>query len=154
MSNKKRSGPLKPRERKFVEEYLKHGHSKQAALAAGFPERRASTWGSELVRHHTEVKAALAEARSKSVTAAAYNIQAAMSEADSAIQFARETENANAYVKAVELKSKLNGLLIEKHQHQVANFQLNVEGIHDIPAEVVVATSVVGDEDEDDEIFR
>lgn len=150
---------MKPRERKFVEEFLKHGHQTRAALAAGYAKSRAQSDGSNLVRKNEEVKAALAEARNKSVAAASYNIQAAMEEADQAIQFARETENANAYVKAVELKSKLNGLLIEKHQHQVANFQLNVEGIHDVPAEVVgsvVTTSTVSsasDDDDDDEIF-
>ena len=37
-----------------------------------------------------------------------------MSEAKDTMQFARETENANAYCKAVELRAKLSGLLIDR----------------------------------------
>jgi hypothetical protein len=37
-----------------------------------------------------------------------------MKEAGQAMEFAKETGNANAYVKAVELRAKLNGLLIDK----------------------------------------
>lgn len=70
-----------------------------------------------------------------SVKAAAYNIDAAMKECEDAIEFARETENANAYVKAVELKSKLQGLLVEKHQIQQVPFTISIGGIYDeLPA--------------------
>lgn len=61
-----------------------------------------------------------------------YTVQLAMDEAHAAMKFAEKTENASAVVKAVELKTRLNGLLVEKHDHRmIANFSIQVEGVKD-----------------------
>lgn len=75
----------------------------------------------------------MSEATSRSKVIQTYNAEQAMLEAEEAMQFARETENANAFVKAIELRSKLKGLLIEKHQVQQVGFQINIGGIEDAP---------------------
>lgn len=58
------------------------------------------------------VVAGLEEVRKKGL----YGYELAMKEAERAYNVAEETENANAMVKAAELRSKLTGLLVEK-QH-------------------------------------
>ena len=45
---------------------------------------------------------------------AGYTVAIAMEEAKDSMRFAHETKNANAYCKAVELRAKLSGLLIER----------------------------------------
>lgn len=131
---------------------MKHGNKKRAAIAAGYA---AGTATGTVIGKAKAVQAALDEARNKSITTAAYNADAAMKEADEAIAFAKETENANAYVKAVELKAKLKGLLVEKHQHQVATFNLSIGGIDDEPKpgtiEVMAETVTNSKPDEDEE---
>lgn len=136
--------PLNIREMKFVKGLIAGKSQTLSALEAGYPKSRAGTDGSELMKD-PRIIAELASVRAEIRREAHYDLRAAMMEADEAIQFARETENANAYVKACELKSKLNGLLIEKHQHQVASFSLNIGGINDelpklqtnVPSEVL-----------------
>lgn len=88
---------------------------------------------------------ALEKAATQSVTLAAYNADVAMNECESAILFAKETGNANAYVKAVELKSKLKGLLVEKVDMRQVGFQIQIGGITDKP-EKVVESEVVATE--------
>lgn len=87
----------------------------------------------------------------------AYNLEAAMREADEAIAFAIKTGNANAYVKAAELKAKLNGLLVDKMQIQLPAFSLRIGGIDDPPPAIDVASQVIAslpapqDDDEEDD---
>jgi phage terminase small subunit len=114
----------------FVEEYLKTGQGKQSAIKAGYPAKTAQQNAVALLKKDKFVVDAIAKARGAVVAAGTYNLQMAMKEADDAIKFARKTENANAYVKAVELKTKLNGLLVEKHDHRVAGFAVVVGGIN------------------------
>lgn len=143
---------LKPKQAKFVEELLKDGNQTRAAEAAGYSPTAAA--GCKIA-NSIAVKAALEKVREKAIVTAAYNADTAMKEAEEAIEFAKETKNANAFVKAVELRSKLKGLLIEKHQHQVANFSLNIGGIDDepkaVPSEVLASTTSSAEEDEEDE---
>lgn len=77
------------------------------------------------------VKNALMEARKDPITKLSHNIHSAMQEASDAMDFAKETENANAYVKAVELRAKLNGLLTEKLDvRALAGFSVNILGVN------------------------
>lgn len=76
------------------------------------------------------IQAAIEDARKSVGEAAKYGLEEAMRECDEAIQFSILTENANARVKAIELKMKLRGLLIEKHQHMgLAPLSINISGI-------------------------
>ena len=58
----------------------------------------------------------------------------AMGEAKDAMDFAYKTDNASAYVKAVELRSKLSGLLIDR----VEVFTMDLKGALDKAASRVV----------------
>lgn len=147
----KKGTELNPKQAKFVKEYVKTGNQMAAAKAAGYSGTNETA--SNIVKG-AAVKAALDKIREKAIVTAAYNADTAMKEAEEAIEFAKETKNANAYVKAVELRSKLKGLLIEKHQHQVANFSLKIGGIDDeptLPPNVIPTTTVAVEEEEDEE---
>lgn len=143
---------------KFVAEYLRHSNGKAAAIAAGYSEDRAASTASELLAKHPAVIEAVSAARKSLVAEGTYNLKMAMDEAKAAMDFAKETENANAYTKAVELRSKLNGLLIEKHAHTMVGFHVSVGGIDfskrdGIPSEpaidVMAEIKTVNDEEDD-----
>lgn len=56
----------------------------------------------------------LSDAKRSAAMVSGYSVAASMDEALEGMSFARETNNAGAYVKAVELRAKLSGLLIDK----------------------------------------
>lgn len=120
---------LTPQQAKFVAEYLRHGEGKAAAIAAGYSEHSAASQASVMLSTNEAVKEAIAAARNTLIAEGTYNLKTAMKEAEDAMQFAKDTDNANAYTKAVELRAKLNGLLIEKHAHTMVGFSVNVGGI-------------------------
>jgi len=70
------------------------------------------------------VMAAIDQARRQMLEAAAYTAERAMSEAERALEFAEENKNAMAMVKAVELRAKLAGLLIERIDQRVATVDI------------------------------
>jgi phage terminase small subunit len=117
--------PLNPAHAKFVAEYLKDGNASRAAEAIGYSPKNPRQGGYKLLQL-PEIQAAIDETRKKIQAKAGYNLERAMTEAEEAIEFARQTDNANAYVKAVELRSKLNGLLVEKVDVRQSGFVLNI----------------------------
>ena len=120
---------LNPRQERFVAEYLKDGNASRAAVAAGYSPKAAKDRGWNLLHESPAVMNALEIARKEVAEKSKYNLEKAMNEAQEAIDFAKQTENANAYVKAVELRSKLNGLLIEKHDVRTVGFSINILGV-------------------------
>lgn len=121
---------------KFVTAYLAHGDGTRAAVEAGYSEASADSQACVLLLHNTYVRGKVEAARAKIQAKGVYNLEKAMREADDAIEFARSTKNANAYVKAVELKSKLNGLLVEKHEVKQVGFQIQIRGVNEIPQQL------------------
>ena len=116
---------IKPNQRIFIDTYVLTGNMTKSAAAAKVPKGTAYDWKNTptIAKEIETLRAALREKTG-------YTMEVAMSECEEAVEFARGTKNANAYVKALELKAKLNGLLIEKHDHRmVANFAINVEGV-------------------------
>jgi phage terminase small subunit len=120
---------LTPKQLKFVEFYLAGNSGAVSARLAGFSEKCAGERAMKLLNRNPLVKEAVAEARKTSEGKAKYNYESAMQEADRAIQFAVTHKNANAYVKAAELKMKLSGLLIERHDVRQVGFSINISGI-------------------------
>ena len=157
MPIKTNTGAATPQQAKLAAEFLRTGNVEAAKAAAGYSPKTNTAF------QRPAVQAILDEARKEIVAQGKYNLQMAMDEADEAIEFSRATENANAYVKALELKSKLNGLLIEKHQHQIASFSLNIRGVREKPEEraveheltpeeeIAIASTTTRVEEEDDE---
>lgn len=95
---------------KFAEGYVKFGTIVDAAKFAQIPSTR------DIYRFldRPQVQAEIKKIREKAEQEAAYGANEAMKEAEEAMAFAKETRNANAFVKAVELRSKIKGLLIDK----------------------------------------
>lgn len=123
--------PLNEQQTKFVEEYLRTGSTKGAAIFAGYAGAEGQH-GSQIgnqVKRATSVHAAIEASRAKVAEKGAYALEQAMAEADEAIQFSRETENANAFVKAVELKAKLNGLIDKDKGAAGVPLQIIIQGI-------------------------
>jgi hypothetical protein len=132
--------PLKPREAKFIAEYLKDSNGSRAAIASGYSGNSAAQEAYRLLHENPGVMAAIAEARKGLKELGIYNLEKAMKEADDVIAFAKETENANAYAKAFELKAKLNGLLVEKHDVRTSGFVLQISGIGKTPPAPIAKT--------------
>lgn len=116
---------------------------REAMIAAGYKVPKKSHGHTALIQSPA-VQGALAEFRQAVKETAVYDARAMMDELNEAIEFARETENATAYAKCVELKGKLFGLLIDRQeQRQVGNFSIKFSGIDD---DVVEPTRVVDGE--------
>jgi hypothetical protein len=129
---KKWQRPLSEKQAKFVAELIATGSGSKAAIAAGYKNKSPRQAAANL-KQLPQVQEALAEARKEVISRGIYNLEKAMQEAEAAIEFAERTRNANAYVKAVELRSKLNGLLVEKVDVRASGFSLNIVGIASAP---------------------
>lgn len=114
---------LNPRHAKLVEERMKGKTVEDAAQAAGISR----THGSRILNNSPAAKKAMETAQKAVQAKINYGLETAMNEAKDAIEFAKRTDNANAYVKAVELRSKLNGLLVEKHDVRQVGFSLVIQ---------------------------
>jgi len=143
---------ITPRQLKFVQEYMRTGSGAEAAKLAGYKSRFAAQKARKLLDDCEPVKAMVELARKNVQIKAEYGMMAAMKEAEDAITFSIKTENANAYVKAVELRAKLNGLLIERHDTRQVGFHLHVSGLDEQKVEGNIVDSVFKkkEEEEDD----
>ena len=93
-----------------------HGDArKQAGISSGAAHR---------ALQNAAVQQYLSVIRSESRAIAAYDLATAMQEALDVIAFAKKHENAMAYCKAVELRAKLSGLLIDR----VEVFSMDLKG--------------------------
>lgn len=105
---------LTPLQQAFVHEYAKGDKSAtQAAIAAGYSPRTARVQVYSLLRN-AGVKAELDRIRERITKKTVYDATAAFNEAGEAMEIARKTNNSHAFTKAVELRSKLHGLLTDK----------------------------------------
>lgn len=72
-----------------------------------------------------------------------YGLEVSMAEAAEGMELARTSKNANAFVKAVELRAKLNQLLVEKHEFTgMAPFSLQIVGLGQTPPKQIEVTPV------------
>jgi phage terminase small subunit len=121
----RRGGPprgarLTGKKAKFVDEYIKCSVGTDAAIAAGYSRRGARTLAWRLLHHDPHVMKAVAEARAELRERAMVSTETMLSQFDADRQFAIETKNATAAVRASELKAKLAGLLVERVDQRVA----------------------------------
>ncbi len=115
-------------QQKFIEFYSQGLTGAESARRAGYAPTNAAGTASRLLKEPA-VMEALDKVRNASQAVATYNLEAAMAETDMCIKFAEATKNANAMVKAVELKSKLSGLLVDRHEITAPSFTLNIVGV-------------------------
>lgn len=152
---------LNHRQTLFVAAFLKHGNAAQAAREAGYNPETSNQTGYNLMNRdrYPAVTDAIKAAQKKVMEEGEYNLKKAMAECEDAMNFAKETKNANALAKAVELRTKLNGLLVEKHDIKQVGFHVNVNGIDfskrdntpQLNGSVDVTASIVAAKDEEDD---
>lgn len=111
---------ITPRQQLFADKLATGAGYVEAALAAGY-KSKASAW---TARNHPLVKEYLSSIQSRAAALVSHTVAIAMQEAKDGMEFARKTENATAYVKAVELRAKLSGLLVDR----VEVFSMDLKG--------------------------
>ena len=104
---------LTDRQRRYVQYVASGTPSRQAAELVGYSKSFSKVIGHRL-KNHPAVKQAMEAIRSEGMKAAVYDLATAMTEAEDVIEFAKQHKNSMAYMKAVELRSKLSGLLIDR----------------------------------------
>jgi hypothetical protein len=104
---------LTDKQRKYVEHLAAGMDSRTAAKGAGYSDSYSRVAASRLAKK-PEIAKAIEVIRKKGCEMAAYDLAAAMKEAESAATFARLHRNPMALVKATELRAKLSGLLIDR----------------------------------------
>lgn len=142
-----RSHGLTLRKQKFVGEYLSNGgNAAAAARAAGYAPDHASHQGWVLTNKDPAVRAELERARAELADRTDYKAEKAMQELGDVIAFARETKNATAMARAIELRMRMAGLLVEK-------VDLNVSAQIDIVGALLEGRARAGLLEHDDHVF-
>ncbi len=99
---------------RFVAAYIGNGCiAAAAARTAGYSPANSRKTGTRLL-NEPYVMERIAEARKEIQDLTKYDAQKAMAELDDAVQQARTNKQGTALVRAIELRAKLNGLLIDR----------------------------------------
>ena len=101
------------RQLRFVMEYMKDGNGTRAAKAAGYSERSARDRVHALLSN-PQIRKLIDEVKESTVAKAVYNYDAAMREVNESIELVKKEGMLMALPRLVELKFKLNGLLIDR----------------------------------------
>jgi hypothetical protein len=125
---------LNPRKARFVSNILAGMKGAQAIQNAGWHAGSgyARTKAAQLLNHDTDVMAAVDIARRELAKKAEYGFEQAMADLKDGEKFSKETGNAQALAKIYELKLRLCGLYVEKHDvRQLAVLNIHIEGLND-----------------------
>ena len=138
--------PLPSRMQLFVKHYARGMPATESARLAGYSEAYAKHAGEKILTN-PRVKAELDKIRAEVAEVTKFDAIQAMEELRQALFFSKETENATAFCRAVELRMKLAGLLVDRvDQRQVGGFKIQISGIDDPPASAsALLASVVPD---------
>lgn len=107
---------LTPKQKRFCQEYLKNGgNATQAALSAGYKPKAAARTGSEnlqkpLIASFLQASAEKAEKNFE------YGLKEHIADLDDMAEAARKMGDIRTALRAKELKGKVCGLYIEKHE--------------------------------------
>jgi len=129
------TGLKRIRWQKFVA-LLASGSTVAAAVqGAGYGCKAPRQYGEKILARHPEVAAALATVRAAMAERARYGMDRLVADLDSAMEFARATENANALARCLELKGKALGLLVDRMDLRVQQvpFRFVIAGIDERP---------------------
>ncbi len=105
---------LSDRRRKFALGIARGLSARQAAEQAGFSRSYAKK--SRRLLKGSAVASEVRRAQTVIQEVAVYDVTAAMVEIDAAMMFAKLHRQGMAVMKLIELKAKLNGLLVERHE--------------------------------------
>jgi hypothetical protein len=133
---------LHPKKELFATEYLRTGAMKASAIAAGYSPKSASAAATRLLKDPYVVEF-LDAARERSLAVAQYGASQAMRELEDGMRFARETKNATALARLIELRMKHAGLLVDRSDvRMLGGFRIEIAGIGDGAGEVAAAPVV------------
>ena len=124
---------LNPKKAKFVLNICQGMKPIDAYLDAGWNGSRkiASAGANRLMKNDESVIDAIAVVKADYARTSKYSFEKFMGEMNEAMEFAKATKNATALVRAIELKGKANGHVVEKLDSRVhtTGFQLVVSGV-------------------------
>ena len=107
---KQQSKRISPKQQHYAELRANGLTQGEAAEKAGYSSRSAA-WKAD---QHPLVQNYIADVQRSSRARSGHTVAVAMAEAADTMEFAREKGNPMAYCKAVELRAKLSGLLIDR----------------------------------------
>jgi hypothetical protein len=116
---------LTTKQRAFIAAYQTGISATQAVIQAGYSKHSARHIAHTLMHDNKLVRAELDKVSHALAEAAEYNGERCMAELDEAIAFAVQTKQPNAYVKAIELRARLAGLLRDKVDVTVERIDIN-----------------------------
>lgn len=119
----KRLNPLSPQRAKFVAEYLKSSNATEAATSAGYGPAGAAVRGHMLLKL-PEIAELIESARKELIAVTHYDLQASVVEIDRRLKLVEGWKQGSAIAKLQELKLKVHGLLVERHEVTEKGFQL------------------------------
>lgn len=105
--------PLTARHRIFIDHYVRGVSAADAARRAGYNHSYAAKAATYLL-HHPSIAAAIQEMHMDLTKKTLFDVERAVEECNTMIDFAQSKNNAMAAAKLLELKCKLHGLLIER----------------------------------------
>lgn len=105
---------LSPRQQRFIAGLQSGLDGTTAAKDAGYSPRWAAQRAHHLINDPGPVRDALERVRNELAQTTQYNGERAMAEAEKAMAFAERTDNANAMVRAIELRARISGVLRDK----------------------------------------
>src|SRR5215469_2423408 len=120
---------LTPRKMAFLSAYLSGRGGAESAVIAGYSKTNARHRAYELLNNDPLVVEAIKDAQDKLRKEANFNAEKAMDELNEAMKFARDTKNATALARCIELRAKLAGLLDTKDKGPQTAFQINISGL-------------------------
>jgi hypothetical protein len=138
------TGLKRPKWQKFVAALASGSTVAAAVVGAGYDCKSPRQYGEKLLARKPEIAAALATVRAAMAKRAQYGMDKLVADLDSAMEFARSTQNANALARCLELKGKALGLLVDRMDMRVQQipFRIVISGIAERPT--VEAGAVTG----------
>lgn len=124
---------LTPKKAKFVLNICAGMKPADAWIDAGCQSKRsiATSMANRMLRNDEKVKDAVAAIRADLVKKSEYSFEKFMDEMNEAMAFAKETKNATALVRGIELKGKASGHIVDRIDQKTTStgFQLVVAGV-------------------------
>ncbi len=96
----------------------------RAARVAGYSQKTAADAAHRLL-HMPLIRAEVERTRREIAERGGFNAEVAMRRLDDAAQFARDTNNATALARCIELQLRLHGMLVDKAQIQVERVDIS-----------------------------
>ncbi len=121
---------LSEKHAQFVRNFVS-GQTQGKAYQGAYPDanEKTSAAAAHKLLAREEIADAVAACKNALSKKAEYGYEKAMLELEEGMRFSKATENATAYARCIELRSKLSGILVERHNVQTAQFSLTYGGI-------------------------